>query len=349
MGNILKHSKEESEVFGINISRLNNIDFENEAFYNDAIENASDIIFLHLKNNKHNVFQKLETLNIPHTLHYISVRSTAAITEELKFVKEDDKVDYEFIEYDSTIHYDTLYNFAKICMDETKSYTYQHPFLTEFITPDLYIDAIAKYACTYDKNLNKNKYGFFGKEKETGVLVGFFLLEIVDDESAIAYMGGVMPQYRKSGIAFNAYLKIIQGFLIPRGIKKFGVDIHIQNIGNIRSAAIGGNGLKPSESFLRINLFPFINHTKTETINGILMPNDIAVSSLILEIKNKLNLPNEMYITSIRNVRLFDENVLEDSYSLTAPIVSDKMALALLKIKSQDKITNLIYITFNKK
>lgn len=68
-------------------------------------------------------------------------------------------------------------------------------------------------------------------------------------------MGGVHPSHRMSGIGHDGYLKIIQDFLIPNGFKKFAVDMQIQNIANMKSAGIGGKGLYPSESYLRINLF----------------------------------------------------------------------------------------------
>lgn len=342
----LIQSPEESKIFGVNIARLENLNLDKNEFYSNILKYKSDIIFLNINSKTSDLNIILEDINLPYAIQYISVRCSTELSDEFLKIEQKNIINYEFIEYDSDIHYTTLYQLAKECMEDVKNFSYDHAFFSEYISKDALTEARAVYACTFDNKLNQKKIGFLAKEISTNKIMGFFLLDIISNEFVLAYMGGVQSEYRMSGIGHDGYLKIIQNFLIPRGFKKFAVDMQIQNIGNMKSARIGGKGLQPSDSFLRVNIFPFMNCSRSKIIENNFKGD---VFQLINNIKIILNIDNAFNVSNIRKVFFLKNNddINEFNYELSMPVHSPAKILVVLKIIT-DKILNTVYyITYS--
>lgn len=128
MSNILSNSSQETNYFGINVARLKTLDFENDKLYSDILSNKTDIILLDISSNNEEVINKLESINLPYSIQYISIRCSTKISEEYLELKQKNIVNYEFIQYDSKIHYNVLFELSKLCMDDVKKYFYKSSF-----------------------------------------------------------------------------------------------------------------------------------------------------------------------------------------------------------------------------
>jgi hypothetical protein len=335
-------SAEESALFGINIARCNHLNFSKDELYQSIITHSTDLVRLHLDSINPEVFNQLEYFNFPYALQYVAVRCSMDLVKEQLQIKRSSTIQYEFIEYDSSMHYETLYQLAKVCMSDVENASYHYAYLSAYIPPNMLTEIRAKYACTFDNKLHKNKIGFLGKEQSTGKIIIFFALEIISEELVIAYLGGVHPDYRMHGVGSDGYLKIIQEFLIPKGFKKFGADIQIQNIGSIRTAGIGGKGLSPSESFLRINLFPFFNSSRIDNISG--QTDNLPV--LIAQTATLLKLDKKYAFSSVRHVKIQDAANGIYTYTLSLPVLSEQTALAVLKIFNNNQLVSVYYVSY---
>jgi hypothetical protein len=252
-------SEDESSVFNLSIWKSTFIELDSEKLYQAIVDNEVDILKITIDANNKALFDFLDQLNIPYATHYQGYTIGMKIDERVDQLSVFDQESFDYKQYDSTIHHDILYDCVQQSMREVGDMYYDNNLFNQLIPKEKYLHQQAMYACTYDNKKDPSKIGFIGFN-ESGEYFGFYLLDIKHPH-ATAYMGGVLPKYRGYKVGYDGYVRIIKNYLRKNGFCSLKLDVHMQNILNIHVASLGGKGLLPQTSFIRVNVYPLLNYS----------------------------------------------------------------------------------------
>lgn len=325
----------ESEKLGINIFSLNFLPEKSGELLDLMKENRVDVLKLHINAKSPKVFNILEELGLPFQVQYISTQTSMNISPELKMLKTKDKVSFKYVMYERVKHENILKKLVIDCMSSVLEGYYDDIIWSNFSTKELNLELQADYTLTFDNTINPDKIGFIGFT-EDGEAIGFYLLDL-NFPHAKAYMGGVLPKHRLNDVGNDGYIKIIRDYLLPNNFETLSLDVHIQNIANIKAGLLHGRGLIPSKSHLRLHLYPFFNYDERIIYKDVFLP----LNDSIKIIQNKhLN----YNVTLLKTIAI--NNGLDVNKTVVAYIVNDDK-MKLIKIESLEN-NSLAVITYVK-
>lgn len=256
----IHHSEPETSLFGVRVSRCE-LDSNDSMGLRRALANSStDVCRVHISADDPDVLNFLNRLNIPQCLHYVSTRVSATLTEQILSVPNISPVEYQYRRMDAS-QAGLLKDLSYACVKDMAVRYFTHPLQKAFVDSDLVMRGLADYVSTFH---TEDKVAYIGWTPEEKA-IGFFVLEIKGDY-AIAYLGGVLPEYRHLHVGTDGYLKIMRDFMYPMGIRKFEAEIMVQNLGSLKAAAVKGFGMLPTKSSFRFNIFPLLDHSVKEPI-----------------------------------------------------------------------------------
>lgn len=253
-------STEESVRFGLQVARWKGTELpESNAMVKALWEMNVDLLRVEVPATATTAQRALQQLSLPNALHYVALTSGMRLNPHMKFDGLPDSFQYR--PYDPDSERSTLFEVAKACMVDIADDYLEDPFLEALIPKTKLIESHAEFATTFSPKLFPNRKAYMG-HSEAGIY-GFFLLEYAHP-IATAVMGGVVPEFRRRGIGLEGYAKIIRDDLLPNGFTEFRVQIHLQNLANQRTAAMGGQGMLPAQAHFRYNVLPMIGKLKSQ-------------------------------------------------------------------------------------
>ncbi len=250
---IIRYNALESEAHQVKIGSCDaDCITQTTNLYRACIDEAYDVVKMHLPCENINLFVALQQLAMPYHIHYAS------------FVAEIDLSKYNPANFPATTDFDFQYrlnhnpNIAREVIRDSigdmKNYYFNHPINDFCFKKDKIFDLHADYVASFSNPNDTTKEIYIGWLNEQ--TVGFFALDLKNDREVLAYMGGVLPAFRHHKVAYVGYKRIIEDYLLPRGIKKMLIEIQIQNNANLRAAFMRGIGLVPVQAYFRVLLYP---------------------------------------------------------------------------------------------
>lgn len=309
---MLALSEIESEIFDLKVGASNLEDIKAEDLTRFVFSNHLDLLKIHVNAERVEIFNFLDKLGFPYQSHYGGLTIGAKIGEHLNSLNVIDEGGFSYYLYNKNEHFAAMYQCVLDSMSDVYDYYFDSSLFRSLIPREKYLEVQANYACSFDNNDHPNKYGYIGIDGD-GNVKGFYLLDILGHQ-AKAYMGGVVPKYRGYKVGHDGYVKIMKDVLLPMGVNDLSLDVHVQNIANINTASLRGNGLTPRSSFLKINVFPLLSRSDIPpiclagvTLQSILeyLQDVQEANSFLKEIKTSLSSAEEnIFLTKFEQVRI---------------------------------------------
>lgn len=329
-------SAKESEVVGVRIGRgMLSKDWQPNALLEQML--AMDIDFARVKipSTDEQVFEKLDQLQMPYTIHSILVRNSIDLSQEE--LQEQLSSDLRFELFDGS-EPERMKDLVRRSWGERTAVNYHNRLFREWVSYDTEKEGSAAYSLEFDHTKDPNKLNWL--IWKGGDLVGFVLGDVEHDHFE-GVMYSVLPEYRGLNIARNIMI-FLKGYCKERGLKYFKNDVVFQNIPSLKS--IVTKAIDPVDTYLNVTIAGLLNASKVDKraheLTGLSF--DQAQQWVLAHVAEWL--PANKRIDSVK-FKLLDHSPMQlDKVDLSFPVMNNEQELILLKLKEQEEVKALVYI-----
>lgn len=254
-GMIIRPSVLESEGHGLRIGLVDYNHIEQGAeIFGEAFTQGYDLLKLHCPANDAALFSKIERLGLPYMVAQNTVLSRLSIAAYRPAQISCD-IDFEAIQIDDAeLAYNTVYK----AMDGVQAFYFSHPLNDVLFNKDTALRLHAEYIKSFITQPDPTRQVYFFKYKDE--YIGFCAYQLKPNNEVQIYLGGIVPEYRKGGVAYMGYKKVIEQALVPMGITTAYMETQAQNTGSLNAAGLKGRGFVPYQAFVRVHLFPLAGY-----------------------------------------------------------------------------------------
>ncbi len=251
---LIKPSTLESNKHGIKIGLVTYEDLAaGAALVTEAYATGYDIIKAQCNSREIDMFNRVEQLGMPYATAQTIVQSKLDIANYSPAPLSHD-IDFELEQLtDPELAYSLSYNIMK----DMGKYYFDNPINNTLFTKKAAIELHAEFIKDFVVNPTPNRQAFF--YQHNGEYIGFIAV-LMDGNVGRAYLGGVVDEYRQHGCGSQSYKKVIEQVFIPNGIKTAYMETQMQNMPSMVTAMLKGHAFYPSQSFVRLHLFPLAGY-----------------------------------------------------------------------------------------
>ncbi len=334
MGKMLHPSKDQSDYWDLKMASINFKDFNNNELLNEILIGEYDLIQFNIDRKNNKFYNDIIKHNFYSYLNYVSVLCEVELND--KKLNEVDKYQGLYLKrYSKNKNEELMKYLIYEVMKGTSPFYFKTDISANVFPVNKLFPLHASYGSSFDQNLDTDKDGFIAYNNKD-VPVGFIIFNYLNKTTAEAYMGGVLPEYRLENFGRQIYMRAYRDFLIPKGINKVQATVQVQNIANLKTASLDGEGMLPKKEIFKYNILPLLNVSKKDKIKGKFK--DIQI------FKNQL-FNAGYFVSEIKHLNQFESDDVIISY----PIYKNDLVLMLVKKMKGDVCINASYFKFLKR
>lgn len=338
---MMTFSEKESDVLGVRIARgVLPIDWQPEVLLQETFDGQYDFLRLKLPSNDEQVFEKLEMLGMPYSLHSILVRNSIAITAEHAEPHRPLRVDFEL--YDGS-NEEGLKQLVKDSWGNRTAVNYHNPNFRNWVSYEQEMEGSAAYSAEFNYTINPDMPNWIVRLQ--GKAIGFVLGK-VSAEGFEGIMYSILPAYRGRNYAEDIML-FLKKWCYQEGIHRFYNDVVFQNMASLKS--IVNEAIVPVETYLNLTLSPLLSankglviHIDGSSING---TDDLL--QWVAANKRIWEQGRENTLVKMRTTMNFSGTGNIESVKVSMPIVKQSSKVILLSLMCQSKIIGAVYLEYN--
>lgn len=336
---MITFSEKESGVLGVRIARgVLSTDWQPKDLLKAAFEGGYDFLRLKIPSEGEQVFEKLEKLGMPYSLHSILVRNSVAITEQHAEPYRPLRVSFKL--YNGTNETE-LRQLVKDSWGNRTAVNYHNPNFRNWVSYEQEMEGSAAYSTEFNHTLNPDMPNWIVSldHKPIG-----FVLGKVSHEGFEGIMYSLLPAFRGHNYAEDIML-FLKKWCYEQGIHRFYNDVVFQNIASLKS--IVTESIVPIETYLNVTISPLLTANKSHAplVENAPIHDGSGLLNWIASNKHLWEAPGNKLVKMYSTLALSVASNI-DAVRISVPIDDGKRKVVLLTLIQDTQVVGAAYLEY---